>query len=87
MKPKYTVVLSRQAEHFYRKLEEKIKGQVREYLISLEEEAYSGKRLHGDLKGNNSLRVGKNLRIIYTVSEKDKIVYVIALGPRRNVYE
>ena len=87
MKPKYTVVLFRQAEHFYRKLEEKVKGQVRECLISLEAEAYSGKRLREDLKGNNSMRVGKNLRVIYKVSEKDKIVYVIAIGPRRNVYE
>jgi addiction module RelE/StbE family toxin len=87
LKPKYTVVLSRQAEHFYKRLEEKVKGQVRNCLISLEEDAYDGKRLHGDLKGNNSMRVGKSLRIIYKVSEKDKIVYVIAIGPRRNVYE
>ena len=87
MKPKYTVVLSRQAEHFYKRLEEKVKGQVRNCLINLEEDAYNGKRLRVDLKGNNSLRVGKNLRVIYKVSEKDKIVYVIAIGPRRNVYE
>lgn len=60
MKPKYTVVLSRQAEHFYKKLEEKVKGQVRECLISLETEAYSGKRLRGDLKGNNSFTRGKD---------------------------
>jgi mRNA-degrading endonuclease RelE of RelBE toxin-antitoxin system len=32
------------------------------------------------------LRVGK-LRIIYTVSEKDKIVYVVAVGPRKSVYQ
>jgi mRNA interferase RelE/StbE len=82
---KYTVILSRQAEHFYKKLEEKIKTQVRDCLISLEDEAYAGKRLHGDLKENCSLRVGK-LRIIYTVSEKDKIVYVIAIGSRKTIY-
>ena len=87
MKPKFTVVLSRQAEHFYKRLEEKVKGPVRNCLISLEDGAYDGKRLHGDLKGSNSMRVGKNLRIIYKVSEKDKTVYVIAIGPRRNVYE
>lgn len=45
-----------------------------------------GKRLHGDLKEKFSLRVGK-MRIIYTVSEKDKVVYVIAIGPRRSVYQ
>ena len=83
---KYTVILSRQAEHSYKKLDGKIKTQVRDCLISLEEEAYSGKRLHGDLKDNNSLRIGK-LRIVYAVSEKEKMVYVIAIGPRNTIYQ
>ncbi|MCJ7763147.1 type II toxin-antitoxin system RelE/ParE family toxin [Candidatus Bathyarchaeota archaeon] len=83
---KYTVLLSRQAEKFYKNLEEKLKAQVRECLIGLEDQAYAGKRLHGDLKENCSLRVGK-LRIIYTISEKDKIVYVVAMGPRKTIYQ
>jgi len=83
---KYTVLLSRQAEKFYKNLEEKLKAQVRECLIGLEDQAYAGKRLHGDLKENCSLRVGK-LRIIYTISEKDKIVYVIAMGLRKTIYQ
>ena len=86
MKSKHTVVLSRQAEHFYKKLKGKLKTKVRGCLISLEEEAYAGKRLHGDLKENWSLRVEK-LRIIYSISEKDKIVYVIAIGSRSTVYQ
>ena len=83
----YKVILSRQAEQFYKKLEVKVKAKVRDSLISLEEEVNAGKRLRGDLKENYSLRVGKKLRIIYTVSEKDKTVYVVAIGPRRNVYQ
>jgi mRNA-degrading endonuclease RelE of RelBE toxin-antitoxin system len=83
---KYTVLLSRQAEKFYKNLEEKLKAQVRECLIGLEDQAYAGKRLHGDLKENCSLRVGE-LRIIYTISEKDKIVYVIAMSPRKTIYQ
>ena len=83
---KYTVLLSRQAEKFYKNLEEKLKAQVRECLIGLEDQAYAGKRLHGDLKENYSLRVGK-LRIIYTISEKDKVVYVIAMGLRKTIYQ
>ena len=86
MKPKYTVVLSRQTERFYKKSEEKDKTALRECLISLENDAYVGKRLHGDLKENYSLRVGKS-RILYTVSEKDKIIFIIAVGPRKNVYQ
>lgn len=86
MKRKYIVVLSRQSEHFYKKLDSKIKAKVRECLLSLEDEVYAGKRLRGDLKENYSLRVGKKLRIIYTVSEQDSTVYVVAIGPRRTVY-
>jgi mRNA-degrading endonuclease RelE of RelBE toxin-antitoxin system len=87
LKPKYTVVLSRQAEHFYKKLDVKIKAKVQECLISLEEDAYLGKRLRGDLKENYSLRVGKKLRIVYTVSDQDSTVYVVAIGPRKNIYQ
>jgi len=86
LKPKYNVVLSRQTGRFFNKLEGKEKTNVRECLISLEEDAYVGKRLHGDLKENFSWRVGK-LRIIYAVSEKDKIVYVVAIGPRKSIYQ
>ena len=86
MKPKYKVVLSRQTERFFKKLERNDKTNVSGCLISLEEDAYAGKRLHGDLKENFSLRVGK-LRIIYTISEKDKVVHVVAIGPRRSVYQ
>ena len=78
--------MSRQTERLFKNLEGKDKTNVQECLISLEEDAYAGKRLHGDLKENFSLRVGK-LRIIYAVSEKDKIVYVVAIGPRKSIYQ
>lgn len=55
-------------------------------MIGLEDQAYAGKRLHGDLKENYTLRVGK-LRVIYTISEKDKVIYVVAMGPRKTIYQ
>ena len=82
---KYTVILSRQAEHFYKKLEENDKTPVRENLINLQYQPRLGKHLHGDMKENYSLRIGK-LRLIYAVSEKDKTVYIIAIGTRKNIY-
>jgi len=81
----YTVLLSSQAEKFYKKLRKNIRARVREALIGLEDEPHAGKRLHGDLKGNYSLRVGK-LRVIYTILERDKAVYVVAIGPREVIY-
>jgi len=81
----YTVLLSRQAEKFYKKLKENVEARVMETLIILEKQPYTGKRLHGELRENYSVRVGK-LRIIYTVSEKDKTIYIIAIGPRKTIY-
>ncbi len=81
----YTVLLSSQAEKFYKKLRKTVRARVREALISLESRPHAEKRLHGDLRGNYSLRVEK-LRIIYSISERDKIVQVIAIGPRKKIY-
>jgi len=82
----YTVLLSNQAEKFYKKLRKNVRARVREALISLESQPQAGKRLHGELRENFSLRVGK-LRIVYYVSEKDKIIYVIAIGSRKTIYK
>jgi len=82
----YTVLLSNQAEKFYKKLLKNVRARIREALITLESQPQAGKRLHGELRGNYSLRVGK-LRIIYHISEKDKTVYVIAIGPRKTIYK
>jgi len=61
--------LSRQAERFYAKLQKNVRVRVREALLNLENQPYDGKRLHGELKENYSLRVGK-IRIIYTCFRK-----------------
>jgi len=82
----YTVFLSRQAEKFYRKLKKNVKARVREALTILESKPYAGKRLHGELRQNYSMRVGK-IRIIYTISEKAKTVYIVAMGPRKTIYQ
>jgi len=82
----YTVLLSRQAENFYKKLNTPLKDKVREALIALQNQPRLGKPLHGDLKGNYSIRIGK-IRIIYSVSEKDKTIYTVAIGPRKTVYQ
>lgn len=82
----YRVLLSNQAKKFYEKLQRNVRARVREALVALEKSPQAGKRLHGELRGNYSLRVGK-LRIIYYVSERDKTVYVIAIGLRKTIYK
>lgn len=82
----YTVLLSHQAEKVYKKLNKTLKDRVKEALIKLQNKPHLGKTLHGDLKGNYSIRIGK-IRIIYSISEKNKTVYTIAIGPRKTVYQ
>lgn len=82
----YTVLLSGQAEKIYGKLSKDVRFRVRRALVNLKNKPYIGKRLHGDLRGNYSLRIGK-FRIIYCVSEKDKTVFIIAIGPRKSIYQ
>jgi mRNA-degrading endonuclease RelE of RelBE toxin-antitoxin system len=82
----YSVILSRQAEKRFKKLQGDIKNRVRENLLSLENAPYEGKHLHGDLKTNFSLRVDK-IRVVYTIMEKNKTIYVVAIGPREKIYE
>ena len=59
---------------------------VREALRSLAKNPSAGKALQEDLVGLRSLRVG-NWRVIFTVNTKERIVQVVALGPRRCIYE
>ena len=57
-----------------------------EKLKALQERAELGKPLKGKLRGLRSLRVGK-YRIIYQVDEDSKVVRVITVGRREEVYE
>jgi len=51
----------------------------------LHREPYSGKALKGNLLGCLSLRVG-NYRIIYEVYPIKKIIIVIRIGHRKDIY-
>jgi mRNA interferase RelE/StbE len=52
---------------------------------SLAEDPYQGKKLKGKLAGNFSMRVGA-YRILYRVFKDRLLIWVIDLGPRREIY-
>ena len=52
---------------------------------SLTEDPYSGKPLKGDKKGCYSLRYG-DYRIIYEIHSAPKVVHVIRIGHRKEIY-
>jgi mRNA-degrading endonuclease RelE of RelBE toxin-antitoxin system len=62
-----------------------LKKRVTAALIRISNDPYCGKALKEELSSLRSYRI-KRLRIIYKVSKK-KPIEVIALGPRKYIYE
>lgn len=62
-----------------------LKRKIRAGLRHIVTEPESGKSLKDDLKGLKSYRI-RSFRIIYRISSK-QIIDVVAVGPRKNIYE
>ena len=69
-----------------RNLHPLIKADIRAGLQLLLQNPESGKALKEELQGLRSLRI-KRYRIIYRIVAADKILEIIALGPRKSIYE
>ena len=82
----YEVVLSRKSLKFLGNLSPKDRARIKESLLKLGENPWSMQ--YKKLKGYPfyRIRVG-DYRIIYSVDESAKAVYVIRIGRRENVYK
>jgi mRNA interferase RelE/StbE len=70
---------------FIRGCHPQLKRKIRAGLQHIVTEPESGKSLKDELKGLKSYRISR-FRIIYRISSK-KIIDVMAIGPRRTIYE
>jgi len=66
-------------------LHPKLKRKVKFALKDILSDPHSGKSLKNDLKGLHSYKVGR-FRIIYRIAS-NRIVEIVAMGPRRKIYE
>ena len=71
---------------FLQKLHPELKKHIRHALELIINDPYCGKALKDDLEGIRSLRI-KRYRIIYRFVNKSKQIEIIAVGPRKNIYE
>ena len=62
-----------------------LKKKVRAALFQITNDPHIGKALKDELKGLLSYRL-KRIRIIYRITSK-KYIDIIAIGPRRNIYD
>jgi mRNA interferase RelE/StbE len=72
---------AKQLESFPRDLQERVMNA----LFKIRESPKAGKPLKWRFKGDWSFRVG-NYRIVYTIDEKEKIVWIIHIKHRRKAY-
>ena len=73
----YQIRLTKTALKDIRALSPKLAQKLKEILIKqISEEPYSGKTLVGDLAGFFSLRLTYKDRIIYSINETKKIIYI-----------
>lgn len=77
MPRRYRIEFTRTAIKDLQKLSPKLKEKVKRLCYDvLLMEPYSGKRLVGELKGSYSLRLSYQDRLVYSVDEKKKIIYI-----------
>lgn len=88
-KKAYAVELSKNVSNYFRKLDMPTKKRIKNSLYSLSEDPYNpafdSKPLAGRA-GQFRLRVG-NYRIIYTLEDVIRVLYVMEIGPRGDVYK
>jgi mRNA interferase RelE/StbE len=85
----YKIELSRKAAKFYRKADAPTVRRLNAALDQLAESPshhYNIKPLTGELEGSYRLRIG-GIRIIYSIDDADRIVYIEVIGFRGDVYK
>ncbi len=82
----YQVKLAESADATITHLPPPIKQQITEAIRFLMITPMAGEPLKRELQGKWKFRVGGH-RIIYELEPQHKIIHVIAIGPRRTIYE
>ena len=82
---KYTLQIVSTAERQFLKLQGSLQGRIKSKLFSLEVEprSYGSQKLHGT--DFFRIRIG-DYRVIYSIDDAHKIVKVLDIGHRREVY-
>ena len=74
---KFEIRITKQAYKDIKTLLPKNKIKLKEILVNtLSIDPFVGKRLVGELKGNYSFRLNLKDRIVYSIDEKHKIIYI-----------
>ena len=81
----YKLKIPHETAGLIKSLHPDLKSRVKAALKSILQDPHSGKALKDELNGLRSFRI-RRFRLIYRVSS-GKIVEIIAIGPRKKIYE
>jgi mRNA interferase RelE/StbE len=85
MVAQYKLKMPHEVAGLIKSLHPGLKSRIKAALESILQDPHSGKALRDELKGLRSFRI-RRLRIIYKISS-DKILEILAIGPRKNIYK
>lgn len=81
----FKLKIPHEAADLIKNLHPELKSRVKAALKSILNDPYSGKALKDELKRLRSFKV-RRFRLIYRIPSKT-ITEIIAIGPRKNIYE
>ena len=82
----YQLKLKPRAEKELEKLPKHHQHRVKSTMFALRSDPYSGKKLDGEYDGQYSFRIWP-YRIIYHILKAERLIIVIRIGHRQNVYK
>ena len=84
----YKILLNRQPTNYYKKCPAPIARRLNKCLTRLQENPFGPgtKKLEGELRDFRRIRAG-GIRVVYRVDEAQKLVMVISILPRGDVYK
>lgn len=85
----YKVFLHKKAVKYYESLDDKGVKKINRVIDEINKNPFGGhhiKKLRGKQEGKYRYAVG-DLRIVYRINDKDRIVLIEAIGPRGDIYK
>lgn len=86
----YTILYGNPVKKDIKSLPKNVINKIIDLFDNLQKNPYIGKKLHGEFKEyfSSAFIVRKvEYRIIYTVNEKELIIYIVKAGTRENIYK
>ena len=83
---KWQLVIPPKVQELLRKFPPQTKRYIRQAFLEIAKNPTESKPLKDELSGLHAFRV-KNFRVVYKIDEPLRVVRVMAVGPRRTIYE